>query len=235
MALARASRAKGLFYAALLIAASWVIGIIVYFFEVEMNRSLLFVYPAIDGVAAGLIMLLATRPNYAGRAPLVLIAGILLLQAFYQAAVTTYGYYNPGSALNVPYLVVFGMNRLFEVILLSIWAVAALRIVRMRYPELHEMLWRTVGVLPNSNGQAERKSFTARDEFDKHIGAKLAEARRSLGWSTERLASECALPVEEMAQYESGRKPVPPSTLQRLCRLLGVRMNYFTDGIETAS
>lgn len=233
VALARASRAKGLFYAALLIAASWSIGLIVYFFETATGAEYPFAYPAIDGVVAGLIMVLATRPNYSGRAPLVFISLLLLVQALYQLSVTAYGYYNPGLELNVSYLVMFGINRLFEIILISIWVVSALRIMRRRYPELHETLWRTAGVLPRPPDHDEALQFQTQDAFDKHIGAKLTEARRSLGWSTQRLATECELSEEEVAQYESGRKPVPPSTLQQISKLLGVRMNYFTDGLDT--
>jgi len=208
---------------------------IVYIAGAVMNARYPFAYPAIDGIGAGIIMTLATRPNYSGRAPLIFVAILLFVQASFQLSVTAYGYYYPERELNIYYLAMFGMNRLFEVILISIWLIAVLRIIRMRQPELHQALWRMAGLLPLSDSQSNKVEFAARDEFDRHIGAKLVEARRNRGWSSERLASECALPVEEMAQYESGRKPVPPSTLLALGKLLGVRMRYFTDGLESAS
>ncbi len=232
VALARASRAKGLFYLSLFVAGSWAVGMAVFFWEVAAGQKYPFAYPAIDGIAAGLIMVLATRPNYPGRAPLFFVAGLLLIQALYRLTVTAYGVHSPGAELNIPYLVNFGVNRLFEVILISIWVFSALRILRIHHPELHKMIWRSVGVLPKSDPTPFDAGRRAADDIDIHVGAKLRQARRGRGWSVERLASECSLAPADVELFESGGRTVPPNVLLELSRMFGVKLSYFTDGLE---
>lgn len=111
---------------ALVVAAAWALGIAVYAAEWAAGARLPFAYPLIDALAA--IALLAGAPTRAhkGHDLAVFIVILLALQALARLGLTP----------DLPWLLMFVVNRLFEIILLSIWAMAALRIFRRARPDI---------------------------------------------------------------------------------------------------
>jgi transcriptional regulator with XRE-family HTH domain len=71
----------------------------------------------------------------------------------------------------------------------------------------------------------------ARPQADAGIGARLADARRRLGWTREELAFRADVSWPAIAQIESGRRIHPrPATLSALADALGVTIDYLVRG-----
>lgn len=94
------------------------------------GASLPFAYPLIDAAAALALLAVAPTKRHKGHDLAVWIVCLLALQA-----VTRWGL-TPA----LPWLLMFAVNRLFEIILLSIWAMAALRILRRTRPDIWDGL-----------------------------------------------------------------------------------------------
>lgn len=116
---------------ALVIGAAWAAGIIVYLFEIQYSRNLSFLYPAIDGVAVAILAPIGLRPKYPGRLIYALVIGLLAAQALFRLAMTTLHHAAPELDINIPWLLNFFINRAFDIIILSIIAIAILRIRRI--------------------------------------------------------------------------------------------------------
>jgi transcriptional regulator with XRE-family HTH domain len=71
--------------------------------------------------------------------------------------------------------------------------------------------------------------------IDAHLGARLRELRRGLGWSEELLGLLLKVSAARIRAYESGAKPITARRLVALCELLEAPIAYFFSDFEVAS
>ena len=134
---AKLSRARGLYFAAWVVGVGWIARVLLYFAEQASGVYLEFAFPAIDGIAAALLLPKAMQPNYPGRLVFLTIAAIMLIQSMFQLFVMAHG--DPEFIGGWLMLI---ENRLFEVILLLLLTVSILRIIRIRRPDWYAAIWR---------------------------------------------------------------------------------------------
>jgi transcriptional regulator with XRE-family HTH domain len=70
--------------------------------------------------------------------------------------------------------------------------------------------------------------------IDIHVGARLRLRRTMLRMSLEKLAGALELTFQQVQKYERGTNRIAASRLYRLCRILGVRIGFFYDGLGLA-
>ena len=63
---------------------------------------------------------------------------------------------------------------------------------------------------------------------------RLAAYRLAKGWSQKRLAEELGTSQSYVARLESGRSDPQMSTVRRVCSALGITVEQFAQGLETA-
>jgi transcriptional regulator with XRE-family HTH domain len=68
--------------------------------------------------------------------------------------------------------------------------------------------------------------------IDMHIGSQLHRRRRELQVPLEMIAAELGVTAHEAEAYESGRKELSISQLCTLAGMLGVRPEFFYDGLS---
>lgn len=122
--MAAASRARGMLWLALIMAAEWAAILSVWLAEQATGEALNFINPVIDAIVAAILLRIAMRPDFPGRAIYQWIVALLLLQALTRLGLTVY----------LPDAVRFVLNRMFEAIWLSIMVYSGLRIRRRRTP-----------------------------------------------------------------------------------------------------
>ena len=64
---------------------------------------------------------------------------------------------------------------------------------------------------------------------DVRVGRLLRERRLELGISQERLGGLLGVTYQQVQKYERGTNRIGSSRLHELCKILGVRANYFFD------
>ncbi len=141
MALAHYSRSYALTYIAELVALGWLISISLYLIKFYSGADLDFLRPVSGGIIAGLILAQGLKPENPLKPIFIWVAGLMLVQALYRLGLTAYAHANPGAEINLPYILHFGLNRLFELILLSVWLVAILRLIYTHNPDLDRRIW----------------------------------------------------------------------------------------------
>jgi transcriptional regulator with XRE-family HTH domain len=70
--------------------------------------------------------------------------------------------------------------------------------------------------------------------IDIHVGARLRLRRTTLRMSLEKLAAALELTFQQVQKYERGTNRIAASRLYRLCRILGVRIGFFYEGLGLA-
>jgi len=63
-----------------------------------------------------------------------------------------------------------------------------------------------------------------------YLTRRLREHRSRLGLALEYVAKAVGIPVEDLSQYEYGRKPITQEELQKLASLYGISPAYFLGG-----
>ncbi len=71
------------------------------------------------------------------------------------------------------------------------------------------------------NDQPTTDNLILEEHLDRLIGCRLASLRRAAGLTTEALAARTGLPIDELADHERGRLPLPLSRAPILCEALG--------------
>jgi transcriptional regulator with XRE-family HTH domain len=66
---------------------------------------------------------------------------------------------------------------------------------------------------------------------DKHVGARLRMRRLMLDKSQEEIANALGLTFQQVQKYEKGANRISASRLQHLCKILGVRIPFFFEGL----
>ena len=73
------------------------------------------------------------------------------------------------------------------------------------------------------------------DETDLHVGQRLRRRRRLLGMTQQELASQVGVRFQQIQKYECGANRITASRLYDLARAMNVSVQYFFDGMVTAS
>lgn len=71
------------------------------------------------------------------------------------------------------------------------------------------------------------------DPVDVHLGAKLRELRTFRRVSRETLGDQLDVTPQQVAKYESGENRMSAATLYRAAKALGIKIEWFTEGLET--
>ena|GEM_PF-3715987 len=171
MALAHFSRSNALAYLAELIAIGWLVSISLYLIKFYTGADLDFLRPVSGGIIAGLILAQGLKPENPLKPIFIWIAALLLIQALYRLGLTAYAHANPGAGFNLPFILHFGLNRLFELMLLSIWVFAVLRIIYMHQPDLDRRIWQGRDEPPAESEQNDRSEFSARPPLTAFLSA----------------------------------------------------------------
>jgi transcriptional regulator with XRE-family HTH domain len=66
---------------------------------------------------------------------------------------------------------------------------------------------------------------------DKHVGARLRMRRLMLDMSQEEIAKALGLTFQQVQKYEKGANRISASRLQHLCKVLGVQVPFFFEGL----
>ncbi len=69
------------------------------------------------------------------------------------------------------------------------------------------------------------------DPLDVHVGHKIRQRRRQLGYSSHQLAQALHLNVDELQCYEQGKASINARLLHRTAGYLDIHINYFFDGL----
>jgi len=82
--------------------------------------------------------------------------------------------------------------------------------------------------------RAGRRKAGQPDPIDVHVGARLRLRRTMLRISQEKLAAALGLTFQQVQKYERAANRISASRLYQLCRILGVRIGFFYDGLDRA-
>ena len=82
--------------------------------------------------------------------------------------------------------------------------------------------------------RAGRRKAGPPDPIDVHVGARLRLRRTMLRISQEKLAAALGLTFQQVQKYERAANRISASRLYQLCRILGVRVGFFYDGLDRA-
>jgi len=66
---------------------------------------------------------------------------------------------------------------------------------------------------------------------DLHVGMRLRQRRRLLGYTQQRLADEVSIRFQQIQKYESGANRISASRLWSLSKALDVPVSFFFDGL----
>lgn len=67
---------------------------------------------------------------------------------------------------------------------------------------------------------------------DRHVGRRVAEKRRSLGYIQTDLAKAVGLTFQQIQKYENGSNRISASKLWDIAAFLNVPVSYFFNGLE---
>lgn len=127
MWLASASRARGLRHIAIVIAAAWLAGVMVMFYEQGAGASVGFLYTLIDGLAAIALLAKARRPAQPFFWLTLALIVIMAAQALVRLKLTP---------ADLPTLLMAALNSSFLIMLVLINAFSAVRLIRIGRPDL---------------------------------------------------------------------------------------------------
>ena len=82
--------------------------------------------------------------------------------------------------------------------------------------------------------RAGRRKTGQPHPIDVHVGARLRLRRTMLRMSQEKLAAALGLTFQQVQKYERAANRISASRLYQLCRILGVGVGFFYDGIAPA-
>jgi transcriptional regulator with XRE-family HTH domain len=68
--------------------------------------------------------------------------------------------------------------------------------------------------------------------IDIHVGARLQLRRTMLRMSQEKLAAALEVSFQQVQKYERAANRISASRLYRLCRILGVKIGFFYEGLN---
>ena len=68
--------------------------------------------------------------------------------------------------------------------------------------------------------------------IDLHVGKRLRQRRRLLGFTQQKLAEAVSIRFQQIQKYESGANRISASRLWALAKALDVSVAYFYDGLE---
>ncbi len=71
-------------------------------------------------------------------------------------------------------------------------------------------------------------------DFDRHVGQRIRERRIVLGLSQTKLADGLGITFQQIQKYENGHNRIAAGRLYGCAQLLGVRPEYFFEGLERA-
>jgi transcriptional regulator with XRE-family HTH domain len=67
---------------------------------------------------------------------------------------------------------------------------------------------------------------------DLHVGNRLRQRRRLLGYTQQKLADEVKIRFQQIQKYESGANRISASRLWQLSKALNVPVSFFFDGLN---
>ncbi|MEO0981606.1 MAG: helix-turn-helix transcriptional regulator [Pseudomonadota bacterium] len=73
------------------------------------------------------------------------------------------------------------------------------------------------------------------DDTDLHVGKRLRRRRRLLGMTQQDLASQVGVRFQQIQKYECGANRMTASRIYDLSKALNVSVQYFFDGLDTAT
>jgi transcriptional regulator with XRE-family HTH domain len=82
--------------------------------------------------------------------------------------------------------------------------------------------------------RAGRRKTGQPDPIDVHVGARLRLRRTMQRMSQEKLAAALGLTFQQVQKYERAANRISASRLYHLCRILGVRVGFFYEGLDPA-
>jgi transcriptional regulator with XRE-family HTH domain len=71
-------------------------------------------------------------------------------------------------------------------------------------------------------------------DIDRHVGARLRERRIMLGLTQQQMAELIGVTYQQAHKYEKGINRIVSGRLHIIAQTLGVEVNYFFEGINTA-
>ena len=77
-----------------------------------------------------------------------------------------------------------------------------------------------------------RRGRRGSDAVDAHVGRRLRERRRGLGFSQAQLAARLGFTPAQINRYEHGATRLSAAGLWRAAQALGVSPGYFFDGLD---
>ncbi|MEO1135627.1 MAG: hypothetical protein AAFW68_03315 [Pseudomonadota bacterium] len=126
------ARSRGLRHIAFFLALSWAIGMGVFLFENFAAWRLDIAYVAIDALVIAALLFRANRPGHRFFDLTVFIVAVLVLQMFVLAGL---------APTNLHWTLQLILNRTFEIVHISVWVMAGLRILRIYAPRRFEKLF----------------------------------------------------------------------------------------------
>jgi transcriptional regulator with XRE-family HTH domain len=82
--------------------------------------------------------------------------------------------------------------------------------------------------------RAGRRKTGQPHPIDVHVGARVRLRRTMLRMSQEKLAAALGLTFQQVQKYERAANRISASRLYQLCRILGVGVGFFYDGLDPA-
>lgn len=141
------AQSRALRHIALFLTFSWVAGMGVFLFEHYAQWRFQIAYAVIDGIVILALLARANRPGHRFFDLTVFIVGILVLQTLVVAGLTP---------TNLHWTMKVILNRTFEILHVSIWIMAGLRILRIYAPRSFEKLF---GMPPGTATRAALPEF----------------------------------------------------------------------------
>lgn len=80
--------------------------------------------------------------------------------------------------------------------------------------------------------KTKRRNPREASSVDAHVGQRVRQRRTILGMSQTMLGEALGLTFQQIQKYERGSNRVGASRLFELCRVLGVPLGYFFEGLE---
>lgn len=71
-------------------------------------------------------------------------------------------------------------------------------------------------------------------DIDLHLGRRLRQRRRLLGWTQQQLAVQVGTRFQQIQKYECGANRISAARLWRLSQALDTPVSYFYDGLAEA-
>lgn len=73
------------------------------------------------------------------------------------------------------------------------------------------------------------------DDFDRHLGGKLREARTFRKWSQAELGTVIGVTYQQIQKYETGTNRITVATLHEFSKALGIKPEWFFEGLDAVN